>query len=133
VQICPKALFERDATPADLRCVMTDDAQVQLPELSYPPPDGTSYTEILTNWFEQQHGRTSIGRLVEEGGGSVSVVDVSGQQDMGELPEISDGQDMRAMLAFVAAELHALRGAMLALADGLDRQRGVSVDRGTAD
>ena len=112
---------------------MTEDPQEQLPALSYPPADGTTYTEILTRWFEQQHGRTSIGRLVEEHGGSVDVVDVSGQQDMGELPEISDRQDMRAMMEFVAAELHALRGAILSLADGLDRQREASLDRPTAD
>lgn len=112
---------------------MTDDQQAQLPPLSYPPAEGTSYTDMLTSWFEQQHGRTSIGRVLEEGGGSVSVVDVSGDQDMGELPEISDRQDMRAMLQFVAAEMHALRGAILALADGLDRQRGISLDSRTAD
>ncbi len=94
-----------------------------LPPLSYPPADGTTYTEILTSWFEQQHGRTSIGRLVEEAGGSTSVVDVSGQQDMGEIGEISGQQDMNTLMKFVAAELHALRAAILALADGLDRQQ----------
>ena len=100
-----------------------DDTKGELPPLSYPPADGTTYTEILTSWFEQQHGRTSIGRLVEETGGSTSVVDVSGQQDMGEIGEISDEQDMGTLMSFVAAELHALRAAILALADGLDRQQ----------
>lgn len=102
--------------------MIDDDTKGELPPLSYPPADGSTYTEILTSWFEQQHGRTSVGRLVEATGGSTSVVDVSGEQDMGEIEEISSEQDMGTLMRFVAAELHTLRAAILALADGLDRQ-----------
>jgi hypothetical protein len=106
--------------------MIDDDTKGEPPPLSYPPADGTTYTEILTSWFEQQHGRTSIGRLVEAIGGETSVVDVSGQQYMGEIGDIAGEQDMATLMRFVAAELHALRAALLALADGLDRQQQAS-------